>query len=83
MRTLREIAIDIKRNWPKMSPHAVPYVNSMGMLKTMDEDFYFDSADTIVSYFLANAQTWRGADARRIKDELKGMLIAHRNKPKT
>jgi len=27
-----------------------------------------------VAYFLANAGTWRGPDAQRIKAELKGML---------
>ena len=29
---------------------------------------------SIVLYFLANAQQWRGPDARRIKAELKSML---------
>jgi hypothetical protein len=33
-----------------------------------------DDARGIVMYFLANAGTWRGENARRIKAELKGML---------
>jgi hypothetical protein len=32
-----------------------------------------DSAESIVAYFLSNAATWRGADARRIKAELKAL----------
>jgi hypothetical protein len=28
----------------------------------------------VVRYFLGNAQNWRGADAKRIKDELKEMI---------
>jgi hypothetical protein len=33
-----------------------------------------DGAETIVRYFLSNASTWRGEDAKRIKAELKSML---------
>ena len=44
------------------------------MLTGMQDNFGQDSADSIVGYFLANASTWRGPEARRIKAELKGML---------
>jgi hypothetical protein len=33
-----------------------------------------DSGDMIVRYFLANASTFRGESARRIKKELNSML---------
>ena len=33
-----------------------------------------NSAESVVQYFLANAGTWRGDDAKRIKAELKSML---------
>jgi hypothetical protein len=33
-----------------------------------------DDAKSIVSYFLCNATTWRGEDARRIKKELKDAI---------
>ena len=36
--------------------------------------YYYDTAGDIARYFLANAQTFRGADARRLKAELKSML---------
>lgn len=45
----------------------------MATLTTMEDTYVFDDAKTIVLYFLANASTWRGEDARRIKAELKKM----------
>ena len=33
-----------------------------------------DDGGSIVLYFLSNATTWRGEDARRIKAELKSLL---------
>jgi hypothetical protein len=43
------------------------------MLNSIDDKYGYDSARSIVNYFLANAGTWRGEVARRIKKELKGM----------
>ena len=38
------------------------------------DNYGADSAVSIVAYFLANAQTWRGPEARRIKAELREIL---------
>jgi hypothetical protein len=46
----------------------------MATLNSIDDNYYFDSADSIVRYFLANASTWRGETAKRIKAELKAMF---------
>jgi hypothetical protein len=73
-RALSEIAQDIRFNWPKVYFGAVPYLEAMDSLSEMTDYYGQDSADSIVRYFLCNASTWRGADARRIKAELKGML---------
>ena len=73
-RPLYEIAADIRRNWPKPYFGAVPYIQAMGSLNSISDNYGFDSADSIVRYFLSNAGTWRGEDARRIKAELKAML---------
>lgn len=73
-RPLYEIAADIRRNWPKIYFGAVPYVEAMECLGPISSMYGMDSADSVVRYFLANAQTWRGADARRVKAELKAML---------
>ena len=73
-RPLHSIARDIRANWAKVNYAAEPYLKAMETLYTIDDMYYFDSADSIVRYFLANANGWRGEDARRIKAELKGML---------
>jgi hypothetical protein len=76
-RSLSAIARDIKRNWPNMNYAAVPYHNAMYSLDTLSDMFYQDTAQSVVLYFLSNAATWRGEDAKRIKAELKTMLRAH------
>ena len=71
MRTLRAIAIEIATVWPNVWFGAVPYLQAMATLDTVKDDYGLDSGSSIVEYFLANAATWRGEDARRIKKELK------------
>ncbi len=79
-RTIRQIAFEIRELWvdkqgrSKVNFGAVPYLSAMAQLETIDEAYHFDTATSVVLYFLSNAQTWRGPDARRIKAELKGML---------
>jgi len=73
-RELNEIAAEIGRTWKKVNYSAKPYLNAMGCLCSIDDDYGLDSGREIVARFLGNASTWRGEDARRIKAELKGML---------
>ena len=73
-RPLYEIAREIRKAWTKVSTYAEPYLEVMESLNTIDDNYYFDSGKSIVLYFLGNANTWRGEDARRIKAELKEML---------
>lgn len=72
-RPLHEIATDIKRAWPKPYFGAKPYIDAMSTLSDINGNYYQDSARSIVLYFLANASTWRGDDAKRIKAELKAL----------
>lgn len=74
MRPLHVIAREIKRVWPKPYFGAAPYIDAMLSMDSIHEYYFFASGDSIVRYFLANARTWRGDDARRIKAELRGML---------
>lgn len=74
MRTLNEIAKEISNDWKKMSVHAMPYVRAMRELKSLNDQYFMDTARDIVLRFLCNAGTWRGETARRIKKELKEML---------
>ena len=73
-RQLYEIAREIRKTWTKVSPYAEPYLEAMQSLNSINDNYYFDSGKSIVLYFLSNANTWRGEDARRIKAELKEML---------
>jgi hypothetical protein len=73
-RELHNIAREIWAKWPKVNYAAKPYLQAMGQLRTMDDTYICDSAKSIVLYFLGNATTWRGEEARRIKAELKAMI---------
>ena len=73
-RPLYEIANEIRWDWTKVSPYAEPYLDAMGYLNSTDDHYGYDTAYSIVCYFLANAGTWRGETARRIKAELKTMV---------
>lgn len=76
MRKLHTIAAEIKADWKKPYFGAVPYLDAMTTLETVENSYYYDSGKSIVLYFLANANTWRGENARRIKTELKAMVKA-------
>lgn len=72
-RTLSEIAFDIRKSWTKPYFGAIPYLQAVGQLQSIEDDYCCDSAKSVVLYFLANANTWRGQDAKRIKTELKAL----------
>ena len=73
-RPLSEIAMEIYKDWKKPYFGAVPYLNAMFTLMSINDPYYLDSGVSVVRYFLNNAKTWRGETARRIKAELKSML---------
>ena len=73
-RQINEIAAEIKSDWKKVNFGAVPYLEAMQSINSIDENYGLDNAKTIVIYFLSNATTWRGETARRIKKELKDMI---------
>lgn len=77
-RPLYEIAAEIHKDWSPVGFGAKPYLDAMRSLDTMSDDYYADSASSVVAYFLSNAATWRGETARRVKAELKAMLKAAR-----
>ena len=72
-RPLYEIANDIKKDWKNVNFAAKPYLDAMATLTSIDDNYMFDSAKSIVIYFLSNAGSWRGETAKRIKAELKAM----------
>ena len=73
-RPIYEIAREIRKDWgAKVSAYAKPYLDAMLCLDSINDNYYFDSAKSVVLYFLSNAGTWRGETAKRIKSELKEM----------
>ena len=72
-RSLNEIAREIRADWKKVNFAAVPYLEAMQQLDRITDSYYYDSAQSVVLYFLSNAGSWRGDVARRVKKELKGM----------
>ena len=73
-RPLYEIARDIRKDWKNPYFGAKPYLDAMATLDSINDNYGWDSADDIVRYFLANASTWRGETAKKIKKELKAMV---------
>lgn len=73
-RPLWVIASDIRAHWDKINYAAKPYLDAMRDLESIDDNYFCDTGKSVVAYFLGNARTWRGDDARRIKAELKAML---------
>jgi hypothetical protein len=72
-RSLSTIAREIAQDWNRPYFGAVPYLSAMRSLDSIHDDYIHDSGKSIVLYFLANATTWRGDTARRVKAELKAM----------
>jgi len=73
-RPLYVIAQDIKLHWNPVWFGAVPYLDAMFELNSITDMYGYDTAKSIVLYFLSNAGTWKGEDARRIKAELKALV---------
>ena len=69
-RSLSVIAAEVRKDWKKPYFGAVPYLQAMMCLDKITDNYGFDTGKSIVLYFLANAGTWRGEVARRVKKEL-------------
>ena len=68
-RAIRDIALEILRDWKKPNYAAVPYLEAMLQLGGIDDQYGYDSAYSVVAYFLSNASSWRGPVAKEIKKE--------------
>lgn len=73
-RPLYEVAREIAKDWKKPYFGAVPYLEAMASLNSIEDNYMWDSAESVVRYFLSNASTWRGDKAKEIKKELKAMV---------
>lgn len=76
-RSLQVIAREIRVDWVaqgKTFATARPYMLAMQQLTSINDKYLEESGRSIVRYFLANAGTWRGDVARRVKVELNRIL---------
>ena len=56
------------------SIYARDYIQAMQLLNKITDQYFADSAESVVRYALSNMSTWRGDQARAIKAELKDLL---------
>lgn len=75
-RPLSNIAHDIKREWKNVNYAAKPYLAALLQMDKVTDSYYYDTGESVVRYFLANAGAWRGPVAQVIKAELKDALQA-------
>lgn len=77
-RPLHVIAREIQADWQGrgkgINYAAKPYLAAMATLHAITDNYIHDSGVSVVAYFLANAGSWRGDVARRVKAELRGMI---------
>lgn len=78
LRPIHRIAGDVGREWRKMAvdPNhpAHPYWRAMLCITTCHTVYGAEQGDSIVLYFLSNAQGFRGLIARSLKSELQTHL---------
>ena len=75
LRPLSSIAYDIQKEWgEKVKYSAKPYLSAMKGLNSISDHYGYDSARSIVLYFLGNASTFRSEEAKALKQELKNHL---------
>lgn len=67
---LASIARFIFKDWKNVNFGAKPYLDAMLELNKITDNYYEDSAKSVVNYFLANATGYRGENARTIKKHL-------------
>ena len=72
--TVSEIARAISKDWKTINPYAKEYLDAMLTIEDINGNYIYDSAKSVVLYFLANAGTYRGENARAYKALLKAMV---------
>lgn len=75
-RPINQIARDIFGAWGVENVHysAKPYLMALQNVNNIRDKYINDSAESLILYFLGNAKTFKGEDAKRLKAELKAHL---------
>lgn len=72
--TVSEIAHAIAKDWQTINPYANEYLKALMTIESAEDNYYADSAKSVILYFLANAGGYRGDNAKAYKALLKGMV---------
>lgn len=73
-RPLYAIVADIRANWPKVHYSARPYLDALTEAVSIHDTYIIGDHRSTVLGLLANMSTFRGPEARRLKDELQSLL---------
>jgi hypothetical protein len=74
-RPVYEVAKEIRKVWgTKVNFAAKPYLQAMLQMSSPTDKYGFDDGKSVILYFLSNASTFKGEDAKRLKAELKAMI---------
>lgn len=73
MKTISTIAREISHNWKNVNYAAKPYLQAMLYVDQATDKYGYDSADSLVRYFLCNAAGYRGDAAKAHKAALKAI----------
>ena len=71
VRLILEVARDIRKEWKNVSGFAAPYLEAMLSMTTIDKPYGAEDAKDVIMRFLSNANYFRGAKSRVLKQELK------------
>jgi hypothetical protein len=72
--TIAGLAQVVYRDWQRVNFAAKPYLQAMQSMRSINDQFGFDSGRSIVLYFLGNARSWKGPVAKAVKKELNRRL---------
>ena len=77
-RAIADIASDIIRDWQGIGKgvhySAMPYLEAMLSLDSINDNYGADTARSVVAYGLGNMKYYKGEKARKLKAELKAIL---------
>lgn len=68
--SISNLARMIKKDWKQVYFGAVPYLDAMFSMESVQDNYGMDSGRSIIAYFLSNSSAWRGPIAKQIKNEL-------------
>ena len=78
LRPISAIAQDISNEWSKaksgINYAAKPYLVRLRTIESINDTVMFETARSVILYFLSNASTFRGGNAKVLKLELKEHL---------